>query len=77
MKLVEAVGKRVENLLEQRDMTQYALSKLGGIPRQTINVVVKGLHDRLALDTVYQIAATLGMSLEEFFSDPMFNDILD
>lgn len=77
MRLVEAVGKRVEKLLEERDMTQYALSKLGGIPRQTINVVVKSLHDRVALDTVYQIAATFGMSLEEFFSDPMFNDISD
>ena len=77
MRLVEAVGKRVENLLEEREMTQYALAKLGGIPRQTINIVVKGLHDRVALDTVYQIAATLGMNLEEFFSDPMFSDISD
>ena len=77
MKLVQAVGKRVEQLLAERDMTQYALAKLGGIPRQTVSIVVKGLHEKLALNTVYQIAATLEMSLEEFFADPIFNDLTD
>ena len=32
MKLSEAVGKRVENLLAERNMTQYQLYKNGGIP---------------------------------------------
>ena len=32
------------------------------------NIVVKGLHDRVALDIVFQIAVTLDMSLEQFFS---------
>ena len=77
MKLVEAVGKRVEQLLEERNMTQYALAKKGGIPRQTVSIVVNGIHDRLALDTVYQIAATLEISLEDFFADPIFDDITD
>ena len=77
MKLTEAVGKRLQNILEERNLTQYGLSKLGGVPRQTINIVVKGQHDRLALDTVYQITASLGMSLEEFFADPIFDEVTD
>lgn len=77
MKLAEAVGKRVENLLIEKGITQYGLAKLGGIPRQTINIVVKGLHERVALDTVYQIAATFEMSLEQFFADPIFNEVAD
>ena len=77
MKLVQAVGKRVEQLLTERNMTQYALAKQGGIPRQTVNIVVNGAHNRLALDTVYQIAATFQLSLEEFFADPIFNDLSD
>ena len=77
MKLVEAVGKRVEQLLEERNMTQYALAKNGGIPRQTVNIVVNGTHNRLALDTVYQIVATLEITLEEFFADSIFDDITD
>ena len=77
MKLVEAVGRRVENLLKERGMTQYGLAKLGGIPRQTVNIVVKGLHEKVALDTIYQIAATLDMSLEQFFNDPIFDEVTD
>ncbi|MCH5152422.1 MAG: helix-turn-helix transcriptional regulator [Clostridiales bacterium] len=77
MKLVEAVGKRVEQLLNERGITQYALAQEGGIPRQTINIVVNGSHDRVALITIYQIAATFNMSLEEFFADPIFNDLSD
>lgn len=77
MKLVEAVGKRVEQLLKERKMTQYALANLGGIPRQTINIVVKAQHARIALDTIYQIAASFGMSLEQFFADPIFSDLAD
>ena len=44
MKLSEAVGKRVENLLAERNMTQYQLYKNGGIPRSTISVTVDGKY---------------------------------
>ncbi len=29
------------------------------------------------VDTLYQIADTLGISLKEFFDDPLFDDISD
>lgn len=77
MKLAEAVGKRLEKILQERNITQYGLSKLGGIPRQTINIVIKGSHDQVALDTIYQITATLGMTLEEFFADRIFEEVTD
>ena len=77
MKLSEAVGKRVENILKERGMTQYQLYKNGGIPRSTISVTVDGKYKTVKLDTVYQIAATLGMSLKEFFDDPLFDNLED
>ena len=75
MKIAQAVGKRVEELLKERHLTQYAFAQLAGIPRQTINIVVKGLHDKVALDTIYQIADTFEMSLEQFFADSIFDEI--
>ena len=60
MKLSEAVGKRVENLLAERNMTQYQLYKNGGIPCSTISVTVDGKYKTVKLDTIYQIVATLG-----------------
>ena len=77
MKLSEAIGKRVEKLLVERNMTQYQLYKNGGIPRSTISVTVGGKYKTVKLDTVYQICATLGISLKEFFDDEVFDNIED
>ena len=77
MKIVEAIGKRVDNLLQERGMTQYELSQRGGIPRSTINVVVGVKRNTTKIDTIYQIAATLGIPLKKFFDDPLFDDITD
>lgn len=77
MKLSEAIGKRVENLLAERNMTQYQLYKQGGIPRSTISVTVDGKYKTVKIDTVYQIATTLGLTLKEFFDDPLFDDLED
>ena len=40
MKLIECIGKRIDNLLKERGLTQYELSEKGGIPRSTINVII-------------------------------------
>ena len=37
MKLVEAISKRVQNLLDEKGVKQYYLFKNGGIPRSTIS----------------------------------------
>ncbi len=77
MRLVEAVGKRLEGLLLQYSMKQNHLAKLGGIPRSTISVLVSAKRKAVELDTVYQICATLEISLSEFFNDPIFNEVTD
>ena len=77
MKLVEAIGKRVENLLKERGLTQYYLFKNGGVPRTTVKDVINIRKKRVSIDTVYQICSTLGLTLEEFFADPLFYDIDD
>ena len=77
MKLAEAVGKRVEKLLSERGVKQYQLYKRGGIPRSTVSVIVKGKYKTVNLFTVYQIAATLDISLKEFFDDALFDDLED
>ena len=77
MKLTDAVGKRIEGLLQERSMTQYELSKSGGIPRATICVIIAGKPKTVKLDTIFQIAATLNLSLAEFFNHPIFDEVTD
>ena len=77
MKLVEAIGKRVESLLKERNLTQYYLFKHGGIPSTTINDVINIRKKRVSTDTIYQICSTLNLTLEEFFADPIFKNLDD
>ncbi|MBR2903431.1 MAG: helix-turn-helix transcriptional regulator [Clostridia bacterium] len=77
MKLVEAVGKRVEELLQERNMKANHLAKLGGIPRSTLSVLIAAKRKAVQLDTVYQICATLDIPLQEFFNSPIFNEVTD
>ena len=77
MKLIEAVSRRIEKLLDERGWTQYELSKQSGIPRPTINLLVRCVNSSTKIDIVYQIAATMGISLKEFFDDPIFDEVTD
>ncbi len=77
MRLCDAIAQRVKNLLEERGLKQYALFKKGGIPRSTVSDVVNEKKKRVSTDTVYQICATLEISLKEFFDDPLFDNLDD
>ncbi len=77
MKLSEAIGKRISDLLKERGLTAYKLSRMGGVSKQLVYILIKAQHDKVALDSVYQVAATLNLSLKEFFDDPLFDEISD
>ncbi len=77
MKLTEAIAQRVKDLLEERNLKQYALFKKGGVPRSTVSNVVNEKKKRVSTDTVYQICSTLEISLKEFFDDPLFDNLDD
>ena len=77
MKLTEAIVQRVNNLLEERELKPYALFKLGGIPRSTTSDVLNIKKKRISTDTIYQICSTLNITLAEFFTDPLFDNIDD
>ena len=77
MKLVEAIGKRVSGLLKERKMTLYKLQTEGGVPRSTVSDIILVKKKRVSTDTIYQICATLQISLKEFFDDSIFEQVTD
>lgn len=77
MKLNEAVAERLQKLLEDRKWNRYSLQKEGGIPRSTVGLILNVKRQTVKLNTLYQITSTLGISLKEFFDDPIFDDISD
>ncbi|MBR6703482.1 MAG: helix-turn-helix transcriptional regulator [Clostridia bacterium] len=77
MKLVEAIGIRLDNLLKEKNLKQNHLSKMGGIPRSTICVTRSAKRKTVTVDTLYQICATMEITLKEFFDDAIFEDVTD
>lgn len=80
MKLLKAIGIRLNDLIIQKSLTQYELAKQAGLPRSTIWKIINPDTTRVKtvkIDTLYQITATLGISLKEFFDDPVFDEVND
>ena len=72
MTLNEALSVRIQELLKENNMTQYALFKKSGVSAQAINKIIKQKNKMNALNIVYEIAQGFGMSLLQFFDSPLF-----
>ncbi len=80
MKLIEAVGIRLDNLINENKTTIYELAKRAGVPRSTVWKIIHPDLTRVKtvkIDTIYQLAATLGIKLKEFFDNPIFDEVND
>lgn len=55
--------KKLEKILESKKMTVYRLSKISGVPQQTINNQKRGMD--MKFSNVVKIADALDISLDE------------
>ncbi len=77
MTLMEAVADRLKRLQVEKDFTNYKIQKEGGIPRSTVGKLVATKSKTVQLNTIFQITSTLGITLKEFFDDPVFDEVTD
>ena len=77
MHLAEAVKIRIVALMKEKEFSQYDFYTKGGIAKSTVSQVLNGTRERVALKTIYEMASTMGISLTEFFDDPVFDNISD
>ena len=74
MKLNEAVSQRLQELLQERGMTQYQLSMQSGLPKSTIGNIVNCQYDSMKLRIIHEMCQGLGMNLSEFFASQLFDE---
>lgn len=74
MKLNEAVSQRLQELLKERDMTQYQLSMKSGVPKSTIGNVVNCMYDSVKLRIIHELCQGMNLNVSEFFNSPMFEE---
>ena len=77
MTLNQAVGIRLKKLLEEKEWNNNTVQREGGVPRVTVGRIVGSKIKTVKLDTLYQITQTMGISLKDFFDDPIFDNLLD
>lgn len=73
MNLGQAVGLRTLELLQQKGVSQYRLTRLAGFNDKTIPDLVNGRTNNVKVVTVFRIAEALGVSMSTFMRSPLFN----
>ncbi len=74
MKLNEALSQRLQELLQQRNMTQYQLYMKSGVPKSTIGNVIHCSYDSVKLRVIHELCQGLGIGIHEFFDSPLFDE---
>ena len=74
MQLNQAVRVRLSQLLQEKSMTQYQLFMKSGVPKSTINNVIRGNYTTMKLNILHELCQGLGISLSTFFTSPVFDE---
>lgn len=77
MGLTEAIKIRIKALMEAKKFSQYDFYTKGGIAKSTVSQVLNGTRERVAIRTVYEMSAAMGVNLQDFFDDPIFAEVDD
>ena len=72
MKLQDAIILRIEQLCMERNMTKYDLSIKSGVPQTTLTSIKKKRSGSIKAITLYWVCEGFDISLQEFFSSPLF-----
>lgn len=77
MQLSVATRKRIEQLMEKNNIKKpYDLTRAAGISLPTFQDFMKGDTKNLRSDTVLHICEAFNITLSEFYSDPLFEDVM-
>ena len=72
--LNQAVSQRFQQLLQERDMTQYQLFLQSVVPKSTIGNVINCAYDSVKLRIIHEMCQGLRINLCDFFQSPLFEE---
>ena len=75
MKLNQAVSLRIQQLLQEYNMTQYQLSSRSGVPKSTISNLMHCAYDSVKLRIIHELCQGFPVSISEFFASPLFDEV--
>lgn len=75
MGISDAVRDRLNELLEQRNLTINGLSNLAGVTQSTVNDFFKGTSSNIGIITLKKLIDGLDMTIVEFFDTEIFRTL--
>ncbi len=69
----ELVKQRLEELLAEKGMSSYRLRNESGMSPSTISNLRTRPNSSIQIDTLYRICQGLGITIQEFFTSPLFD----
>jgi DNA-binding Xre family transcriptional regulator len=76
MSITEAVAKRLSGILKERGILKKDFREYPGVKGQSIcNIFRTKSTPSISMTTLYRICRALDMSMSDFLSDPIFNDV--
>ena len=69
----DAIVERLYKYMGERNLTQYKLAQLSGIPFPTIKSIMQRRTKDITLKTIIMLSDGLKVSHSEFLNDPSFN----
>lgn len=75
MDVGQAVKERILQLCDARGMSINKLCTISGVTQSTVNNLMSGRNRSITVSTVKKLCDGLGISLEEFFHDDLFQNL--
>ena len=73
MTLAEALSVRINQLMQERNLTQYKLAQLSGLAETTVADIRKMRNKGTNIQNINAIAQGLEIDLTEIFNSPFFS----
>ena len=74
MQLNEAVSARLNELLRERNMTQYQLYMKSGVPKSSISNIINCAYDSVKLRLIHELCQGLEINISDFFDSSYFDE---
>ncbi len=75
MQLSDAIRKKVNNLIKERNVNIWYICKNTGIPCSTLTTFLNKKTNLPQIDTLLHICEAFDITLSDFFSDELFDEV--
>lgn len=77
MKVQDAVIARIWELAKEKDLSINKIATNAFINTSTLNSMLNGHSKKSEITTISKVCYGLGVTITEFFSSPIFNEVKD